>query len=107
MIYRKTDENGLFVADAIDPEIEERYKHLYIIKPVTEGFYHPRWNGEEWVEGLSDEDIYERTNSALQELNNLDYIMLAMTDLDMQRAIDKTEIELAITELAEVLMGGM
>lgn len=34
-------------------------------------------------------------------------LMLALADLDLQREMDKTEAELAITELAETVLGGM
>lgn len=37
----------------------------------------------------------------------VDYLMLAIAELDAQREADKTATELAIAELAEVLMGGM
>lgn len=45
-----------------------------------------------------------------QEKNQLtenEMIMLAIADLDIQREQDKTEIELAVAELAETLLGGM
>lgn len=34
-------------------------------------------------------------------------LMIALADLDLQRETDKTEVELAITELAETVLGGM
>ena len=37
----------------------------------------------------------------------MDYVMLAIAELDAQREMDKTENEMAIAELAEVLMGGV
>lgn len=40
-------------------------------------------------------------------ITNEDIIMLAIADLDMQRENDKTEIQLAIAELAETILGGM
>lgn len=41
------------------------------------------------------------------EPTELDYMMLAIAELDAQRAVDKTENEMAISELAEALMGGI
>ena len=37
----------------------------------------------------------------------MEYMMLAIAQLDAQREMDKTESEMAIAELAEALMGGM
>jgi hypothetical protein len=41
------------------------------------------------------------------EPTETEMIMLAIAELDMQREIDRTEIELAIAELAETLLGGI
>ena len=41
------------------------------------------------------------------EPTEIDYMMLAIAELDAQREADKTESEMAIAELAEALMGGM
>lgn len=112
MLYKKTDENGLFIEDVIFSEpplidIDEEPRPQYIAEPVPQGFYHPKWNGTEWIEGLTDDEIAEITKPVLQEPTETDYLMLAMTELDMQRVLDKTETELAITELAEIVLGGM
>ena len=41
------------------------------------------------------------------EPSEADGLMLAITELDAQREIDKTETEMAIAELAEALTGGV
>ena len=41
------------------------------------------------------------------ESTEMEYMMLAIAELDAQRELDKTESEMAIAELAEALMGGM
>ena len=41
------------------------------------------------------------------EPTEIDYMMMAIAELDAQRAFDKTESEMAIAELAEAIMGGM
>ena len=41
------------------------------------------------------------------EPTEMEYMMLAIAQLDAQREMDKTESETAIAELAEALMGGM
>jgi hypothetical protein len=51
-IYRKIDTTtGNFLEDVLfenDPPFDDG---SYISKPVPQGFYLPRWNGTEWVEG--------------------------------------------------------
>ena len=37
----------------------------------------------------------------------MEYMMLAIAEIDAQRELDKTESEMAIAELAESLMGGV
>ena len=41
------------------------------------------------------------------EPTEAEYMMMAIAELDAQRAFDKTENEMAIAELAEAIMGGM
>ena len=54
MIFvRKIDENGMFVEDAFVEELTP----CTIETPCPAGFYRPKWNGEEWVEGATQEYI--------------------------------------------------
>ena len=76
MLYRKIDENGLFVEDVIleeQPMIEQegimKLDPRYIDVPVPSGFFHPRWDGKKWVEGLSEEEIKELTKPRPKELS--------------------------------------
>ena len=41
------------------------------------------------------------------EPTEAEYMMMAITELDAQRELDKTENEMAIAKLAEALMGGV
>ena len=41
------------------------------------------------------------------ESTEMEYMMLAIAEIDAQREMDKTESEMAIAELAEAMMGGM
>lgn len=82
---RIVDENGLFIEDAFVDELTE----FTIETPCPSGFYKPKWNGEKWVEGLSEEEIAEITKPSVQEPTETDYLMLAMT------------------ELAKIVLGGM
>lgn len=65
----KIDENGMFIEDVIVKEIptvthEDEEGNLTLIPdpqfiqtPCEGGFYKPKWNGTEWVEGLSQAEI--------------------------------------------------
>ena len=52
-------------------------------------------------------EIRERIEKATENPHESELLMLAMADLDAQREIDKTEQQLAMAELAEVILGGM
>ena len=41
------------------------------------------------------------------EPTEMEYMMLAIAEIDAQREMDKTESEMAIAELAEAMMGGV
>ena len=41
------------------------------------------------------------------ELTEMEYMMLAIAEIDAKRELDKVESEMAIAELAEALMGGV
>ena len=53
MFVRVIDDNGIFIEDAFVDELTDRT----IETPCPEGFYHPKWNGEKWVEGLTQAEI--------------------------------------------------
>ncbi len=75
MLYRKINiETGMFIEDCIfseRPMIEQggvmKLDPRYIDVPVPSGFFHPRWDGKKWVEGLTQEEIAELTKPVLQE----------------------------------------
>ncbi len=50
---RIIDENGLFVEDAFVEELTE----FTIETPCPPGFYLPKWDGTQWVEGKTAEEI--------------------------------------------------
>lgn len=54
MIFvRVIDENGLFRGD----NFVETLTEFTIEIPCPSGFYLPKWDGEKWVEGLTQEQI--------------------------------------------------
>lgn len=91
-LYRKIDDNGLFLEDVLIEEIPFRYDEEgnkiydthYIEMPVPQGFYKPKWNGTEWIEGMSQEEINAMKNQTvehtLEEKNraDIDYISLML-----------------------------
>jgi hypothetical protein len=99
-LFRKINTStGLFIEDALlmDGFMEN---DEFIETEVPQGFYWPRWNGTEWVEGgVAPEP--QPHELAIEEL-----LMMAIADLDAQREADKLEQQLAMAELAETMMGG-
>jgi hypothetical protein len=55
---RLIDENGLFVEDAFVEELTP----LTIETLCPPGFYRPKWDGEKWIEGLTQDQIDEIKN---------------------------------------------
>lgn len=45
----RIDEAGMYVEDVIIGEYEP-VPEDYIETEVPQGFYHPRWDGEKWIE---------------------------------------------------------
>ena len=59
---RKIDEQGFFIEDTFAVELNE-----YTIEtPCPSGFYRPKWNGTEWVEGMAQEEIDLLKNVAVE-----------------------------------------
>jgi hypothetical protein len=85
--------------------LEDLGENIVITDPPN-GLYRAKWTGTEWVEDITQEEI-EALKNAPKELTQSEMIMLAIADLDVQREIDKTEIQLAVAELAETILGGV
>jgi len=70
------DSNGLFVEDAFVNELTE----FTIEIPVPDGFYKPKWDGSQWIEGLTQAEIDALKNVIIEpteaEMNraDIDYI---------------------------------
>jgi len=60
MLYKKIDKNGYFIEDVIlkeRPVLENGdFDPSYIVEAPI-GLYKPKWNGKEWIEGMSKKDI--------------------------------------------------
>ena len=72
MIFRKINTGtGFFICDTFEIELlddgTQDPQYSYITEPVPQGVYHPKWNGEKWVEGLTQEEIAELTKPVPQE----------------------------------------
>lgn len=66
-----TDEEGnVTVVNVERPVLDDNDQPtpdpLYVSEPVPQGFYHPKWNGSEWVEGMSQEQIDELKNQPVE-----------------------------------------
>lgn len=99
MILRIIDkQTKLFIRDDFDYSTENE---IGLEVEPAQGLYAPKWNGETWEEGAT--EIPEPTPAKPTET---DLFMLAIADLDTQREKDKTDDQIAMAELAELLLGG-
>ena len=99
MILRIIDkQTKLFIRD--DFTFDEETEIGLDVTPA-QGLYAPKWNGETWEEGET--EIPEPTPV---EPTETDLVMLAIADLDTQREKDKIDDQIAMAELAELLLGG-
>ncbi len=94
----KIDEQGYFIEDIITDKIpiirevlvvegEEVEVEIpnpqYITIPCQGGFYRPMWNGAEWVEGMSQEEIDTLNNQPRpvtqeQRISDLELLVLQL-----------------------------
>ena len=73
-LYRKIDDSGYFIEDVLleevpytyDEEFNIIYDTHYIEIPVPQGMYKPKWDGAEWIEGLTQEEIDNITNKHVE-----------------------------------------
>lgn len=55
----KVDENGYFVEPVLIEDDEELPSDCVEI-PFPDGMYRPKWDGNQWLEGLTPEELDER-----------------------------------------------
>ena len=88
MIFvRLIDEQGLFLEDAFVETLTE----FTIQEPCPEGFYHPKWENGEWVEGKTQEEIDTILASVVVEPT-------------LDERVDGVEAD--VNEITDVLFGG-
>ena len=80
MFVRIIDSNGFFVEDAFVDELTE----FAVETPCPDGFYLPKWNGTQWVEGKTAEEIAAIVASVVvektadQRISELETLVLQM-----------------------------
>ena len=92
MIYvRLIDEDGMFISDEFVEELTE----FTVETPCPSGFYHPRWNGTEWVEGLTVEEIQVIKDNVVVEVT-------------LSERVTNTEIDVTtLEETINTIFGGI
>lgn len=96
-LYRKIDQNtGNFLEDVLfenEPSFDDG---SYISVPVPQGFYWPKWNGTEWIEG-----------GQAPELADPEPQPPTMEQMAVALMQTQTELEAAQTALDFLLMEGI
>lgn len=91
---RIIDENGLFIEDAFVEELTE----FTIEAPCPDGFYLPKWDGSQWVEGGTAPEIITPPEPTLEEK----VALLAEQMVEAQK-----QLTLSQEALDFLIMGGM
>lgn len=60
----KIDNLGFYIEDVFVDELGS-LGNEYIDNYCPDGFYKPKWNGSEWVEGLTEEEIALKNTTVL------------------------------------------
>lgn len=86
--YLKIDDNGFYVEPVFLNDNETVPSNCIMPYAPEQRFYKPKWNGLQWVEGLSQQEIDSINNNqpkplpTLEELKtNQDLIQKALDDL--------------------------
>jgi hypothetical protein len=93
----KIDTNGLFVGDVILEDADIMPNDCIEI-PCPEGFYKPKWDGTQWVEGMSQTDIdilskATQISDIKSQLANLDTVLpRSVEDLITSQKTDITTL---------------
>ena len=92
MLYRKIDDNGCFIEDVLLQNNEEVTEDL-IKTECSQGFYLPKWNGIEWVEGGTKplESVESQIAQLKLELEETDYQIIKCSEyqlLDLEMPYD-------------------
>lgn len=96
MLFCRVDpETGLWAEDVLldAPPVNEAGEPdpAYIAMPCPEGFYLPRWDGEQWLEGKTPEEIAAIRDTPTEPTPQAQW---------------RTDIENALVELAGLITGG-
>jgi len=108
LIVSRIDQDGLYIEPVLlSLEYDEEGNELptevpedCIADPVPEGFYHPKWDGKAWVEGLTKVQIDEMKNHSIQITPEDQEIKM------IKKRLDETE-NATMVLMDMTLMGGM
>jgi hypothetical protein len=85
----KIDDQGFYIEPVIVKDDEELEENL-IETPIPEGFYRPRWNGNEWVEGLTNEEIEQLKQQHQPQLSEVD--LLKQENEELKQRLEAAEL---------------
>ena len=83
-IYRIIDKQGYFIRDdfTFDEETE-----IGLTSPPSQGLYQPRWNGETWEEGATQEYIDSLKVQAEPQEPSLEERIQALEVMELERIL--------------------
>lgn len=85
-ILAKINEDNSFGGNYYEEYVKDEY--TYTENYYNKNFVKPQWNGSDWIEGATPEEIQEQENQQKQELKKQAYEELLPTDWYVVRFIE-------------------
>lgn len=104
----RVDSKGFYIEDILVGNLENLGEDI-IIEPCAEGFHLPKWNGAEWVEGRTEEELSTIRNEQknLEDQFALEQsIKEAIPGRIKELELEKTKLEILIADLTEIVLTG-
>ena len=92
-----TDKEGNYRGEYTRLDLVERYELIEVPFPPSSDLVIPIWNGLQWTEGATEQELQVIKQNKIDELNKLQFDELLVTDWAFIRRLEEdTEIPLEI-----------
>lgn len=97
----KIDDNGTFIEDVLIDATERDLPPNIVTIPVPDGLFHPKWDGEKWIEGLSQDEL-EKIMNAPRPVDPYEAIGDQLVNLELENCLLKQQNEFLGSQLIEL-----
>ena len=102
----RIDNDGFYLEDVLVETLEILDIDL-ISTPCKDGFYLPRWNGEKWIEGKTEEEIEYIKNLNIPQPTSEEILAQTLVEVQMDLIEKNNQLEQMAQTIAEMQIGGM